>query len=74
MGLYRFEVLINNEVVHVVIVAENEEQAFRLVDVELEKYFLKMPEIEEITLYEVKKIRKSGGFVIQGQETIVNKV
>ncbi|MBO9128341.1 DUF3906 family protein [Bacillus sp. 165] len=65
MGLYRFEVLIQGEVVHVVIVAENEELAFQLVDIELEKYFLKMPEAQEITLYEVKKIRKSGGFVIQ---------
>lgn len=40
MNLYRFEVTLKgNEVIHVVIAAENDEDAFRLVDVEIEKHF-----------------------------------
>jgi hypothetical protein len=71
MDLYRFEVVTKNEVIPVIIAAESEEKAFRAVEVELEKYFLKLPDIEEITLYEKKKIRNSAGFVIYGQETIL---
>ncbi|WP_028400400.1 DUF3906 family protein [Ectobacillus panaciterrae] len=71
MELYRFEVVASGEVIHVVIAASSEEQAFRLVEVELEKYFLRLPEIEEITLYEKKKIHKGAGFVIYEQENIL---
>jgi hypothetical protein len=64
MDLYRFEVNTSSEVIHVVIVADNEERAFKLVDIELEKYFLKMPDVKEVSLFEKKKLRKGGGFVI----------
>ncbi|AIE58979.1 DUF3906 family protein [Bacillus methanolicus] len=70
MNLYRFEVTLKgNEVIHVVIAAENDEDAFRLVDVEIEKHFLKLPEIQDISLYEKKKIRKGNGFVLSRLET-----
>ncbi|EIJ82234.1 hypothetical protein PB1_04860 [Bacillus methanolicus PB1] len=70
MNLYRFEVtLIGNEVIHVVIAAENDEDAFRLVEVEIEKHFLKLPDIHDISLYEKKKIRKGNGFVLSRLET-----
>ncbi|MDE3841195.1 DUF3906 domain-containing protein [Bacillus methanolicus] len=70
MNLYRFEVTLKgNEVIHVVIAAENDEDAFRLVDVEIEKHFLKLPDIQDISLYERKKIRKGNGFVLSRLET-----
>lgn len=64
MNLYRFEVTVNDEVIQVIIAAENEDAAFQLVDIELEKKYLKTPVIRDITLYEKKKIGTGNGFVI----------
>jgi hypothetical protein len=72
MYLYRFEVTSNAEVSDVVVAASRDEQAFHLVEVELEKYFLKEPEVDDISLYEKKKIRSGNGFVLYERETIVN--
>ncbi|WP_416826804.1 DUF3906 family protein [Ectobacillus polymachus] len=68
MELYRFEVKTEDKVIPVVIVAENEEKAFQSVEVELEKYFLRLPIICDITLYEKKRVRGSAGFVIDEME------
>ncbi|WP_083979322.1 DUF3906 family protein, partial [Bacillus alveayuensis] len=43
MNLYRFEVTTKDGVIYVIIAAKDDEQAFRLVEVELEKHFLKVP-------------------------------
>ncbi|MDR7072428.1 DUF3906 family protein [Fictibacillus barbaricus] len=72
MYLYRFEVTSNSEVIDVVVAASRDEQAFQLVEVELEKYFLKEPEVDDISLYEKKKIRTGNAFVLYERETIVN--
>ncbi|MBH0160704.1 MULTISPECIES: DUF3906 family protein [Fictibacillus] len=72
MYLYRFEVILKSEVIPVVIAASTDEQAFQLVDIELEKYFLKQPEVDEISLYEKKRIRTGNGFVLYERETILN--
>ncbi|MQR96246.1 DUF3906 family protein [Fictibacillus phosphorivorans] len=71
MYLYRFEVISKSEVIPVVIAASTDEQAFQLVDIELEKYFLKQPEVDEISLYEKKRIRTGNGFVLYERETIL---
>ncbi|MBH0165590.1 DUF3906 family protein [Fictibacillus sp. 7GRE50] len=72
MYLYRFEVILKSEVIPVVIAASTDEQAFQLVDIELEKYFLKQPEVDEISLYEKKRIRTGNGFVLYEREMILN--
>ncbi|WP_221565095.1 DUF3906 family protein [Alkalihalobacillus sp. TS-13] len=72
MDLYRFEVTTDTDVIPVIIAAENDEAAFRLVEVELEKYFFRLPEVDDISLYEKKKIRKGNGFVLHEQETILS--
>lgn len=56
-----------------VIAASINKQAFELVEIELEKYFLSLPEIVDISLYEKKKIRSGAGFVLHEQETILDK-
>ncbi|SDW96894.1 Protein of unknown function [Marininema mesophilum] len=71
MQLYRFEAVIEGEVIHIIIAAQDDNEAFRLVDVELEKHYLRMPEIEDLSLYEKRRIQKGGGYVIQGQETML---
>jgi hypothetical protein len=65
MYLFQFEVIIGKAKHIVIIAAETEEKAFDLVDIELEKHFLSVPEVKEITLYEKKKIRKGTGYVIE---------
>ncbi|AAS40477.1 DUF3906 family protein [Bacillus tropicus] len=64
MDLYRFEAVLVNSIVPIVVVAESEEQAFKMAEIELEKHFLPLPEVKEIALFEKKKIRKSAAFVI----------
>ncbi|MDM5192776.1 DUF3906 family protein [Bacillus hominis] len=64
MDLYRFEAALANTIVPIVVVAQSEEQAFKLAEIELEKHFLPLPEVKEISLFEKKKIRKGAAFVI----------
>ncbi|MGE7882420.1 DUF3906 family protein [Bacillus sp. NPDC094077] len=64
MDLYRFEAVLANNIVPIVVVAQSEEQAFKLAEIELEKHFLPLPEVKEISLFEKKKVRKSAAFVI----------
>jgi hypothetical protein len=71
MNLYRFEVTIKEKPIHVIIVADSDEKAFDLVDNELEKHYLKMPEVDDISLYEKRKIKNGAGFVLSEFETIL---
>ncbi|EJS67386.1 DUF3906 domain-containing protein [Bacillus cereus] len=64
MDLYRLEAVLANAIVPIVVVAESEEKAFKLAEIELEKHFLPLPEVKEISLFEKKKIRKGAAFVI----------
>ncbi|MCE7791141.1 DUF3906 family protein [Salipaludibacillus sp. CUR1] len=65
MILYRFEARINQEEdVSIVVAADNETDAFDAAEIELEKYYLKTPLIEELSLIETRKISRKTGFVI----------
>lgn len=76
MNLYRFEVTLtieeeevkkNVEVtrsVNVVIVAKDDQSAFTVAEVEVEKHYLKLPKIIEVVLLEKKRIGNGGGYVI----------
>ena len=39
MDLYRFEAVLENSIVPIVVVAESEEKAFKMAEIELEKHF-----------------------------------
>ena len=64
MDLYRFEAVLVSDIVPIIVVAQSEEQAFKLAEIELEKHFLPWPEVQEISLFEKKKIRKGAAFVV----------
>nr|WP_088103374.1 DUF3906 family protein [Halalkalibacter urbisdiaboli] len=64
MILYRFEVETTEKNLHVVVAAVDEETAFTLAETEVERSFLKFPDIKNVTLLEKKPIRKAAGFVI----------
>ncbi|GGL47515.1 DUF3906 family protein [Sporolactobacillus putidus] len=66
MELFRFIVASGENEIPVVAVAEDEETAFRVVDAEVQRTFLKRLKVDGIALVEKKKIHKNGaGFVIQ---------
>ncbi|MDQ0161676.1 DUF3906 family protein [Bacillus alveayuensis] len=68
MNLYRFIVQTNERMIPVIVAANHDEKAFEQVEIELEKHFLKMPKIENITLHEKKKFQNRAGFVIDIQD------
>ncbi|MFN7250118.1 MAG: DUF3906 family protein [Anaerobacillus sp.] len=66
MNLYHFKVLINSDEVTVIVVAENDKQAFKRAEIEVEASFLKLPDIKEIVLLERKKVASKGtAFVVK---------
>ncbi|OEH92743.1 DUF3906 family protein [Bacillus solimangrovi] len=68
MNLYRLRATTSAGEFNIVTAAQSEEEAFAYAEQEIEKQFLKIPEIEEIVLYEKKKINKGNAFVIQEEE------
>lgn len=60
MHLYHFKVNIVTEEITVIVAAESNELAFRAVEIEVEKSYLKLPDINEIVLVERKKIATKG--------------
>ncbi|MDR6226632.1 DUF3906 family protein [Desmospora profundinema] len=67
MYLYRFEVDLVDQTVPVIIAARDDDHAFRLVEDELEKHFLKMPREMDIILHEKKRLGTGTGFVLEGE-------
>ena len=66
--LYRFEVSFIEKEVMAIIVAANDEEAFKHLDVELEKFYLKMPIVTDVTLREKKRIAKNTGYILDHDE------
>lgn len=66
--LYRFEVGLSNKDVVAIIHAENDEAAFLHLDIELEKFYLRAPDVREITLREKKRIGKRSGYILDEDE------
>ena len=66
--LYRFEVCLEEKDVIAVITAANDEEAFQHLDVELEKFYLQLPKIVDVTLREKKLIGKNAGFILDEDE------
>ena len=59
MDLYRFEAVLVSSIVPIVVVAESEEQAFKMAEIELEN-ILPLPEVKEIALFEKRRFEKRG--------------
>ncbi|NIA59054.1 DUF3906 family protein [Bacillus pacificus] len=68
MDLYRFEAVLVNSIVPIVVVAESEEQAFKMAEIELEKHFLPLPEVKEIALFEKRRFEKAQPLLFMSKE------
>lgn len=66
--LYRFGVSLPEKEVIAVIYAENDERAFTQLDVELEKFYLKEPAVQDVTLREKKRLGKGSGYILDEDE------
>lgn len=66
--LYRFEVCLEEKDIRAVIIAANDEDAFKHLDVELEKFYLRLPKIVDVTLREKKRIGQNAGFILDEDE------
>lgn len=65
MNLYRFQVVLEQKEVDVIIAAKDDETAFRLAQIEVERHYLKLPVVKEMVLFERKKLsEKGGGYVL----------
>lgn len=66
MNLYHFHVVIDKGELTVIVAAENDEDAFKKAELEVESSYLKLPNIKEIVLHERKKITSKGtAFVVK---------
>ncbi|HSH25443.1 MAG TPA: DUF3906 family protein [Massilibacterium sp.] len=65
MTLYRFEAIVEGKEVALVVAAQSEEEAFQFADIELEKHFLKVPQVDDLSMNELKKIRSGVSYVIE---------
>lgn len=68
MDLYRFEAVLENSIVPIVVVAESEEKAFKMAEIELEKHFLPLPEVKEIALFEKRRFEKARPLLFMSKE------
>ncbi|MFS0781177.1 DUF3906 family protein [Bacillus sp. 1P06AnD] len=66
--LYRFTVDLGSRLVTAIIHAEDDDAAFTHLDVELEKYYLKVPEKVVAILREKKRLGKRSGYILDGEE------
>ncbi|WLR52822.1 DUF3906 family protein [Bacillus tianshenii] len=68
MNLYRLQANTSEGELDIIAAAPDEETAFEVAEIEIEKHFLKLPVINDIVLYELKKIRNGNAFVLGKQE------
>ncbi|QCT03486.1 hypothetical protein E6C60_2774 [Paenibacillus algicola] len=61
------EVLCDQGSFVVITAAENEENAFLAVDEHLERHFLTVPDIQEVTMVEKKRITPGAAYVIEAK-------
>lgn len=67
--LYRFEVQLKEKEIVAVIYAEDDVAAFKQLDVELEKFYLSPPEVQNVMMREKKRIGKRSGYILDEDET-----
>lgn len=65
MYMYKLEVSLKEQQTYVVLMAENDEQAFDYLEELLARHFVKSPEVLEASIVEKKRVAKGSGYVIE---------
>ncbi|TVY08242.1 DUF3906 family protein [Paenibacillus cremeus] len=68
MYMYKMEVELEKEgLVHLIIMAETDEQAFDYLEEHLVRHFIHNPEVREASIIEKKRAVKGSGYVIESK-------
>ncbi|MBP1154755.1 MULTISPECIES: DUF3906 family protein [unclassified Paenibacillus] len=65
MFIYKMEVELKEQPIHLVVMAENDEQAFDGLEELLVRHFVRTPEVLEASIIEKKRAVKGAGYVIE---------
>lgn len=65
MYIYKMEVKLKEQPIHIVLMAENDEQAFDGLEELLARHFVRSPEVLEASIIEKKRAVKGAGYVIE---------
>lgn len=65
MFIYKMEVTLRTQSVHLVVMAENDAQAFDYLEDLLVRHYVKAPEVTEASIIEKKRAVKGSGYVIE---------
>lgn len=66
MFLYKLEIELTDRMAYLVLLADNDEKAFNVVESHIERHFIKKPEIRSIALVEKKRVENGNGYVLDG--------
>jgi hypothetical protein len=64
MYMYKLEVELKERKVYVIVMAENDEQAFEFLEEQLVRYFVHNPDVVEASIVEKKRAVKGSGYVL----------
>ncbi|CAM2959915.1 DUF3906 domain-containing protein [Paenibacillus sediminis] len=65
MLLYRIEVDTDKGFLTLIVAAETDEQAFSSVEEHVERHFLSVPQLKEISIVEKKRLNPGSGYLIE---------
>ncbi|WP_284640933.1 DUF3906 family protein [Paenibacillus silviterrae] len=65
MYMYKMEVELRTHSIHVIVMAENDAQAFEYLEELLVRHYVKSPEVTEASIIEKKRAVKGSGYVIE---------
>jgi hypothetical protein len=65
MYMYKLELVLKDQTVYLILLAENDNQAFDGVEEHLAKHFIYSPEVLEASIVEKKRAVKGNGYVIE---------
>lgn len=64
MYLYKMEVELRDRTIHLVLLAERDEEAFDQIEELLARFYVKVPEVVEAAIIEKKRATKGAGYVM----------
>lgn len=65
MYMYKLEIALKDQTVYLIVLAENDEQAFDSVEEHLVRHFVHNPETLEASIIEKKRAVKGNGYIIE---------
>jgi hypothetical protein len=64
MYMYKLEVELKERKVYIIVMAENDEQAFEFLEEQLVRHFVHNPDVVEASIVEKKRAVKGSGYVL----------